>query len=103
ARAEEGAAGAEERAAGGEEEAPGAEEAAAEVEGSDTSATWAAPQKPAELESATHPNVAGTIDSEPIEAEIDSIIDPAPEPEPKEREDQSPAGTDEPNETEEAG
>ena len=48
-------------------------------EGTDTSASWAAPAEPADLEGSTHPSVTGTTDSEPIEAELDSVIEPVQE------------------------
>jgi small subunit ribosomal protein S2 len=48
-------------------------------EGADASSTWAAPAEPADLESSTHPSVTGTRDPDPIEAELDSVLEPAPE------------------------
>jgi small subunit ribosomal protein S2 len=59
--------GVDEAGAGGVEPiaAVGAEEGAEPAEvPADTSATWAAPQKPAELEGAIHPSVTGTADTE---------------------------------------
>ena len=100
---EEGAAAAAETGTEAAETAMEAEEVTAAAEGSDTLATRAAPQKPAEPESATHPSVAGTTDSEPIEAEMDLIIEPEPERQPKGQEGEVPAETDEANETEGAG
>jgi small subunit ribosomal protein S2 len=52
-----------------------AEEPAADAR--DTSAHWAAPKDVSELEAETHPSVTGTIDVEPVEAELDSVIEAA--------------------------
>ncbi len=57
------------------EAVPGAPEEAAGVE---TSATWAAPARTADLEADTVPSVAGEVsDTETIEAEIDHTFEPA--------------------------
>jgi len=48
-------------------------------EGADASASWAPAAQPADLEGATPPNVTGTTSPEPIEAEMDSVLEPASE------------------------
>jgi small subunit ribosomal protein S2 len=49
-----------------------------EPEPVDTSATWAAPAAPGEMEAQTHPDVAGTeaAEGEVLEAEMDSRLEP---------------------------
>jgi hypothetical protein len=58
------------------EESPAEPSEDAEREGTDTSASWAAPAEPGDQEAPTHPSVTGTSDAEPIEAEMDSVIEP---------------------------
>jgi len=65
--------------AGGQEGEP----AAQEPEAADTSSSWAAPSDPAETESETHPDVAGAdaaTEGEVLEAELDSVVEPEPDP-----------------------
>ena len=48
----------------------------------DTSANWAEPLNPSDLEATTVPDIAGPVEPEAIEAEIDRAFEPAPaEPE----------------------
>ena len=54
--------------ADGEPSAPAEEESPADV-----SATWGAPQEPAELETRTVPDVAGPSEPEEVEAELDHV------------------------------
>jgi small subunit ribosomal protein S2 len=76
---------AEPAAAGAEGAAEGTAEGAAEVTEeapADTSATWAAPAAPGEMEAETHPDATGAeaADGEMLEAEMDSILEPEAEP-----------------------
>jgi small subunit ribosomal protein S2 len=86
-----------------EEGAPGAEGTAEEAGAAGSDEAVAGAEGSVELEIATDPSVAGATDSEPIEAEIYSIIEPAPEQEPTGQEDPARAEADEVNETEGAG
>jgi small subunit ribosomal protein S2 len=69
---------------------PEAEREAAELAGEPTaaatSATWAAPAAPAEMEAETHPDAAGAeaAEAEVIESEMDSVLEPEPAEEPQE-------------------
>jgi len=55
----------------------GQDQGAQDREGTDASSTRAAPSDPADLEASTHSSVTGTTDPEPVESEMDAVMEPA--------------------------
>jgi small subunit ribosomal protein S2 len=80
--AEPAVAGADGAAEGSSEGAAEGAEGGTQEAAADTSATWAAPAAPAEMEAETHPDPTGAeaAEGEMLEAEIDSIVEPDGEP-----------------------